>query len=69
MLVVAVNGELGEGTVTRDWEKVYTAIETVAGLGSTELRNVQGRDAYAFIMKTGKIPYRTFICQTTDVVP
>ncbi|XP_041366847.1 cell surface hyaluronidase-like [Gigantopelta aegis] len=56
VLSVFVNGRLGNNVFPkRDWEKVYTSIETVGGMttGTSVLRDVNGMDAYAFIMLTG----------------
>ncbi|XP_046569439.1 cell surface hyaluronidase-like [Haliotis rubra] len=53
ILVVAVNGDFGKGTVSRDWDMIYEAVESVGGLTSSLLRQVKGREAYAFITRTG----------------
>ncbi|XP_046332539.2 cell surface hyaluronidase-like [Haliotis rufescens] len=49
ILAVALQGELGSG----DMAAVYETLETAGGLTSSAIRNVTGRQAYAFITRTG----------------
>ncbi|XP_067654447.1 inactive cell surface hyaluronidase CEMIP2-like [Haliotis asinina] len=49
ILAVALQGELGTGDMTA----VYTALEAAGGLTSSAIRSVTGRQAYAFITRTG----------------
>ncbi|ESO97675.1 hypothetical protein LOTGIDRAFT_228278 [Lottia gigantea] len=54
---VAVYGDIGVNLIpNRNWELVYSSVEKLGGLtsGSSEIRNVQSKDAYAFITKTGE---------------
>ncbi|XP_048242586.1 cell surface hyaluronidase-like [Haliotis rufescens] len=49
ILAVAIQGELGTG----DMSAVYETLESAGGLTSSAIRAVTGRQAYAFITKTG----------------
>ncbi|XP_046332535.1 cell surface hyaluronidase-like [Haliotis rufescens] len=51
ILAVALQGELGIGVMAA----VYETLETAGGLTSSAIRNVTGRQAYAFITRTGNI--------------
>ncbi|XP_067654446.1 inactive cell surface hyaluronidase CEMIP2-like [Haliotis asinina] len=50
ILAVALQGELGTGDMTA----VYTTLEAAGGLTSSAIRRVTGRQAYAFITRTGR---------------